>query len=41
MLPLTVKSIFVLGKLFLSIFVSKFVRDEMGRMEVIMIEEVR
>ena len=28
------KPIFVLGKLFVSTFVSKFVRDKMGRMEV-------
>ena len=41
MLPLPVKPIFVLGKSFLSTFVSKFVRDKMGRMEVIMLDEVK
>jgi len=34
MLPLPVKPLFVLGKSFLSTFVSKFVRDKMGRTEV-------
>ena len=41
MLPLPGKPIFVLGKSFLSTFVSKFVRDKMGQRSVIMIDEAK